>query len=83
MRAFANALLAEFGKASALPAAWAGGAVALLGSAAITVLNAFTVRRAVLAGTHERVFGTSPFETGFTAMPIVGVGKIPRPSVSL
>ncbi|MBP2414696.1 ABC-type transport system involved in multi-copper enzyme maturation permease subunit [Arthrobacter stackebrandtii] len=65
--------LAELRKTATLPAAWAGIAVALLGSAAITVLNAFTVRGAVAAGTPGMVADTSAFEAGFAAMPIVGV----------
>ena len=73
MSVFGNVLLAELRKTATLPAAWAGVAVALLGSVAITVLNAVTVRSAVAAGTPERLAGTSPFETGFTAMPIIGV----------
>ncbi|AIY00419.1 hypothetical protein ART_0820 [Arthrobacter sp. PAMC 25486] len=68
-----NLFLAELRKTATLPAAWAGVAVALLGSVAITVLNAFTVRGAVAAGTPEMVADTSAFEAGFTAMPIVGV----------
>ncbi len=68
-----NYFLAEVGKSATLPAGWAGMAVALLGSLAITVLNAFAVRHAAVDGTPEMVAGTSAFEAGFAAMPIVGV----------
>lgn len=68
-----NVLLAELRKTTALPAAWAGVAVAVLGSVAITVLNAVMVRGAVTDGEPERIAGSSPFEAGFTAAPIIGV----------
>lgn len=68
-----NPFGSELRKTATLPAAWAGVLVALLGSAAITALNALTVRGAVAAGTPERLADTSPFETGFAAMPIIGV----------
>lgn len=69
-------LLAELRKAVTLPAVWAGGAVALLGSLAITWINAGYVRSAVAAGTPERVAGTSPIETAFAAAPLGTVGAV-------
>lgn len=68
-----NATLSELRKTATLPATWAAVTLTLLGSVAITVLNALTVRRALSAGTPELVADTSSFETGFTAMPIIGV----------
>lgn len=67
---------AELRKAATLPAAWAGVAVALLGSAGITLLNAFSIRAALDAGQLERTAFTSPFETAFAAMPLGTIGAI-------
>ncbi|MBZ2195311.1 ABC transporter permease [Occultella gossypii] len=69
-------LAAELRKTVTLPAAWAGIAVAVLGSIAITVLNALTTRSAIDAGTPERVANTSAFETAFAAMPLGTVGAV-------
>lgn len=73
MRAFWGTLRAELAKLATLPGIWIAAAAALLGSAGITVLNAFTVRGAVEAGTTDRLGDTSMFETGFAAIPIIGV----------
>lgn len=70
---FVNAVLAELHKTATLPAAWVGIGVSLFGSAAITLLNAVMVRNAVTSGTPERIADASAFETGFTAMPFLGV----------
>lgn len=72
-----NTLLAEIRKTATLPAAWAGTAVAVLGSAALTAVNARSVRSAAESGTPELVADTSTYETGFSAMPILGtVGAV-------
>lgn len=73
---FGNVLLAELRKTATLPAAWAGIGVALLGSAALTLLNASTVRGAVASGRPELVADTSPFETASAAMPLGTVGAV-------
>lgn len=67
---------AELRKATTLPAVWAGAAVTVVGSVALAVLNAVSVRGAVHSGQSDLISGsspTSPFESGFTAMPITGV----------
>lgn len=67
---------AELRQAATLPAVWAGAAVTVVGSAGLAVLNAVSVRGAVDSGQADLVYGsspTSPFESGFTAMPITGV----------
>ncbi|WP_154794603.1 ABC transporter permease [Occultella kanbiaonis] len=72
----AGLLAAELRKTVTLPAAWAGIGVAVLGSIAITVLNAVTTRSAIDAGTPERVANTSAFEAAFAAMPLGTVGAV-------
>lgn len=69
----ARACAAEAIKAATLPAVWAGVMVALLGSAAVTMLNAVTVRQAVSRGAGGQLSDTSPFETGFAAIPVLVV----------
>lgn len=69
-------ILAELRKTATLPGAWAGMAVAVLGSVALTILNAVTVRGAVTSGQPERVADTSPFETAFAMMPLGTVGAV-------
>ncbi|MEJ6549962.1 hypothetical protein PQI66_10445 [Corynebacterium sp. USCH3] len=72
----AGTVSAELHKAATLPAVWAGAAVTVVGSVALAVLNAVSVRGAVDSGQADLVSGsspTSPFESGFTAMPITGV----------
>ncbi|SCL29877.1 ABC-2 family transporter protein [Micromonospora pallida] len=71
-----NTFAAELRKTATLPAAWAGVAVALLGSVAITLLNAFSTRAALDAGQPETRAFTSPFETAFAAMPLGTVGAV-------
>ncbi|RGC65251.1 ABC-2 family transporter protein [Micromonospora sp. MW-13] len=75
MRPF-NTVAAELRKATTLPAVWAGIAVALFGSAAITLINAFSTRAALDAGHPEARAFTSPFETAFAAMPLGTVGAV-------
>ncbi|RCS61287.1 ABC transporter permease [Microbacterium sp. JB110] len=69
-------ILTELRKTATLPGAWAGMAVAVLGSVALTILNAVTVRGAVTSGQSERVADTSPFETAFAMMPLGTVGAV-------
>jgi ABC-2 type transport system permease protein len=69
-----NVLAAELRKAVSLPAVWAGFAVALLGSAAITLLNAFVVRDALATGRPDDA--GSVFDTAFASMPIGTVGAV-------
>jgi ABC-2 type transport system permease protein len=67
---------AELRKAATLPAVWAGAAVTVVGSVALAVLNAVSVRGAVSSGQEDMIAdssGTSPFESAVTAMPITGV----------
>jgi ABC-2 type transport system permease protein len=67
---------AELRKAVTLPAVWAGAAVGVVGSVALAVLNAVSVRGAVSSGQEDLLAdsaGTSPFESGVAAMPITGV----------
>ncbi|MEU4569924.1 hypothetical protein [Micromonospora sp. NPDC023956] len=71
-----NTFAAELRKTATLPAAWAGIAVALLGSVAITLLNAFSTRAALDADQPETRAFTSPFETAFAAMPLGTVGAV-------
>ena len=72
-----RALAAELRKAATLPAAWAGVAVALLGSLGITLLNALTTRNAIAAGRADELLdSTSPFETGYAAAPLGTVGAV-------
>jgi hypothetical protein len=51
-------------------------AVAVLGSTALTILNAVTVRNAVASGRPELVADTSAFETAFAMMPLGTVGAV-------
>jgi hypothetical protein len=67
---------AETRKALTLPAVFAGLAVAVLGSLAITLLNSFSVRNAVASGNPELVADTSPIETVFAAVPLGTVGAV-------
>ena len=72
-----RALRAELRKATALPAVWAGIAVALAGSLAITLLNSVTARGAIRAGEAEEMLAdTSPYEAGFAAAPLGTVGAV-------
>ena len=68
--------LTELRKAATLPGVWAGMAVAVLGSVALTILNAVTVRSAVTSGRPELVADASPFETAFAMMPLGTVGAV-------
>lgn len=73
---FFRTIATELRKTATLPGAWAGTAVAVLGSVALTILNAVTVRGAVTSGQPERVADTSPFETAFAMMPLGTVGAV-------
>lgn len=73
---FLRAILTELRKTATLPGVWAGMAVAVLGSVALTILNAVTVRGAVTSGQPDRVADTSPFETAFAMMPLGTVGAV-------
>lgn len=70
---FARVLAAELHKTATLPATWAAVAVALLGSIAITVLNAVSARSADDAGTSGP---HSPFDTAYAAVPLGTVGAV-------
>ncbi len=73
---FLRIIVTEVRKTVTLPGAWAGMAVAVLGSVALTILNAVTVRSAVTSGRPELVADTSPFETAFAMMPLGTVGAV-------
>ncbi len=73
---FLRIILSELRKTATLPGVWAGMAVAVLGSVALTTLNAVTVRNAVTSGRPEMVADTSPFETAFAMMPLGTVGAV-------
>ncbi|WP_298130030.1 hypothetical protein [Micropruina sp.] len=71
-----RAVSAELSKCLTLPGGRAGIAVAMLGSIALTVLNAMTARRALASGQPELIASASPFETAFAAMPLGTVGAV-------
>jgi len=71
-----RALAVEFGKAATLPAVWIGVAVTVLGTAAVTLLNAVQTARAVRAGTPERYGTPSISETAYAAAPLGTVGAV-------
>lgn len=73
---FLRAVAVELYKCVTLPGGRAGSAVALLGSIALTVLNATTARRALASGHPELLADSSPFETAFAAMPLGTVGAV-------
>lgn len=73
---FASTLSAELRKAATLPAVWAGVAVTVLGSIALTLINASTTRNAVESGRPQLVADTSPFEAAFAMMPLGTVGAV-------
>ena len=71
---FGGIVLAELRKTLSLPVAWAGVAVMVLLSAALTAYNASSVRDALAAGRPgDTAFG-SAFETAFAAVPLGTVG---------
>ncbi|GAA3224993.1 hypothetical protein GCM10010488_27650 [Oerskovia jenensis] len=67
---------AELHKAVTLPAVWVGAAVAVLGTAALTLLNSVGVRDALVAGRPEDAGYGSAFDTAFASMPIGTVGAV-------
>ncbi|WP_200955869.1 ABC transporter permease [Oerskovia sp. Root918] len=71
-----NVFVAELQKMLALPGVWTGAAVAVLGTAALTLLNAVGVRDALVAGRPEDTGYGSAFDTAFAAMPIGTVGAV-------
>ncbi|MFL1380671.1 ABC transporter permease [Nocardiopsis protaetiae] len=73
---FPNTLGAELRKAASLRATWVAAAVALLGSALITVLNSVSARVALDSGRGESTGLTSPFELGYAAVPLGTVGAV-------
>ncbi len=66
----------EAAKLLSLPAVWAGIAVTVAGTAAITVLNASQTMAAANAGEPERYGSSSVFETAYAAAPLGTVGAI-------
>ncbi|MBM7479800.1 ABC transporter permease [Oerskovia jenensis] len=75
MRAW-HVFAAELHKAVTLPAVWVGAAVAVLGTAALTLLNSVGVRDALVAGRPEDAGYGSAFDTAFASMPIGTVGAV-------
>lgn len=75
MRAW-NVFVTELHKAVTLPAVWVGAAVAVLGTAALTLLNAVGVRDTLVAGRPEDSGYGSAFDTAFASMPIGTVGAV-------
>lgn len=73
MIALTRAVTAELRKLVTLPGIWIALAVTVLGSVAITLLNALMQRDAVLAGDTSRLADTSTFESSFAAAPVIGV----------
>lgn len=71
-----DAVRAELRKAATLPGSWAGIAVTVLGSVALTALNAGMTRAAIDAGQPESRAFTSAFENAFAAMPLGTVGAV-------
>ena len=73
---FGGIVLAEIRKTVTLPAAWAGGAVMVVLSGALTAYNASSVRHALAAGRPgDTAFG-SAFETAFAAVPLGTAGAV-------
>lgn len=73
---FWNTFAAELRKAAALRASQVAAAVAVLGTALITVLNSVSVRAALDSGRAGAVASTSPFETAYAAVPLGTVGAV-------
>jgi ABC-2 type transport system permease protein len=73
---FPDTLAAELRKAASLPATRVAVAVALLGSALITVLNSVSARAALDSGRGGPTGLTSPFELGYAAVPLGTVGAV-------
>lgn len=73
---FVRTLAAELLKCLTLPGVWAGLGVMIVGSTALTLLNAVIARQALVAGQPERLASSSPFETAFAAMPLGTVGAV-------
>ncbi|CAL9470689.1 hypothetical protein SUDANB121_02844 [Nocardiopsis dassonvillei] len=73
---FRNTFAAELRKAAALPACRVAVAVALLGTSLVTVLNSLSARAALESGRAAATAATSPFETGYGAVPLGVVGAI-------
>lgn len=71
-----HVLVAELFKAITLPAVWAGVGITVLGSAALTWLNATGVRDALLEGRPEDTAFGSALDTAFAAMPLGTVGAV-------
>ena len=73
---FLRTVAAELRKTATLRASAGAAAVAVLGSFAITVLNAVGVRDALRAGRPDLVGYTSPAEAVFSAVPLGTVGAV-------
>ncbi|RGE22414.1 ABC transporter permease [Leucobacter sp. wl10] len=69
-------LAAELHKTLTLPSTWVALAVTILGTAAITVLNANYARSAIASGDVWDRGLLSPFETGYSGMPLGTVGAV-------
>lgn len=67
---------AELRKTVTLPGSLAAGAVAMLGSTGITLLNAMSVGDALRSGRPELVGYTSSAEAAFSAVPLGTVGAV-------
>ncbi|MFJ3405888.1 ABC transporter permease [Promicromonospora sp. NPDC090134] len=73
---FLNTFLAELRKTVNLPASGLAAAGTLIGSAGITVLNAFGARAALDSGVQGSRAFQSAFETGYAAVPLGTVGAV-------
>ncbi|MFD6446118.1 ABC transporter permease [Promicromonospora sp. NPDC060204] len=73
---FLNTLLGELRKTVTLPASGLAAAGTLVGSAGITVLNAFGARAALDSGAQGARAFQSAFETGYAAVPLGTVGAV-------
>lgn len=73
---FVRALAAELRKTLTLPSSWVALVVTVLGTAAITVLNANYARSSIAAGDVWDEGLLSPFETGYSGMPLGTVGAV-------
>ncbi|WP_067971941.1 hypothetical protein [Nocardiopsis trehalosi] len=71
-----RAVAAELRKTATLPAASAAFALGVLGTVAITLINAFGVRDALESGRTDTVAFTSAAETVFSAAPLGTVGAV-------
>lgn len=73
---FLRALHVELRKLITLPSGWAGLAVTVLGTAAIAVLNGSYARSDIASGDLSDLSSLSPFDVGYSAMPLGTVGAV-------